>query len=102
MNDLTEILQIIIVAMVCLEEAEIAPDIFMIQHFTERNTGKPASGQIQFCEKNPSTVGDFLKQIRSFKDDVPTSEQYYEDVTKLYENIIDACRQSRSKVTFKE
>ncbi|CAG8491194.1 43034_t:CDS:10 [Gigaspora margarita] len=96
MNDLTEILQIAIVAMVCLEEAEIAPDIFIIQNFTERNTGNPLQDKFNFVKEMDRRiqVGDFLKQIRPFKDDVPPSEQYYEDVTKLYENIIDACRQS--------
>ncbi|KAF0554714.1 interferon-induced very large GTPase 1-like [Gigaspora margarita] len=50
MNDLTEILQIAIVAMARLEKAKIAPDIFMIQHLTERNATKTSSGQINFCE----------------------------------------------------
>ncbi|CAG8736753.1 13642_t:CDS:1, partial [Cetraspora pellucida] len=50
MNDLIEILQIAIVAMARLEKAKIAPDIFMVQHLTERNTAKTSSGQIQLCE----------------------------------------------------
>ncbi|CAG8480116.1 24027_t:CDS:2 [Dentiscutata erythropus] len=128
-----EILQIAIVAMARLEKAEIVPDIFMIQHLTERNTEKTASGQIQFCEAlqnalnftddkdtemgitNSSCLkeinmriqkGDFLKQFRPFKNGAspyaPPSEQYHEDVTKLYESILDACRQPHNKITFKK
>nr|XP_032836334.1 interferon-induced very large GTPase 1-like [Petromyzon marinus] len=50
MRDLTEILQIAIVAMARLEKAKMSPDILMVQHLTERNTSKTSSGQEQFCK----------------------------------------------------
>jgi hypothetical protein len=50
MRDLTEILQIAIVAMARLEKADISPDILMVQHLTERNTEKISSASKQFGE----------------------------------------------------
>ncbi|XP_061434202.1 interferon-induced very large GTPase 1-like [Lethenteron reissneri] len=50
MRELTEILQIAIVAMARLEMAKMSPDIFMVQHLTERNTSKTSSGHEQFCK----------------------------------------------------
>ncbi|CAG8801413.1 15011_t:CDS:1, partial [Racocetra fulgida] len=119
MNDLIEILQIAIVAMARLEKAKIAPDIFMVQHLTERNTAKTSSGQIQLCEALQKALkvadqhdtelgitnanclkilderiqrGELLQQFRSFKNgasiNAPPSDQYHEDVTKLYEEIL--------------
>ncbi|CAG8746196.1 564_t:CDS:2, partial [Gigaspora margarita] len=133
MNDLTEILQIAIVAMARLEKAKIAPDIFMVQHLTERNAAKTSSGQIKFCEALQNALkfadkkyvdvgimnsdclkildkrirkGELLKQFRSFRNGAstyaPPSEQYHEDVTKLYEDILNACKYSRSIVPFKQ
>ncbi|CAG8448381.1 15534_t:CDS:2 [Acaulospora morrowiae] len=93
MNELTEILQIAIVAMARLEENNIAPDIFMIQHLTESNTGKSFSGQTQFYRRIQN--GDFIKQFRPLKNGsssyAPPSEQYHEDVVNLYKDILDAC-----------
>ncbi|RHZ88693.1 hypothetical protein Glove_21g317 [Diversispora epigaea] len=40
MRELTEILQIAIVTMARLEEADIAPDILMVQHVCERNSAR--------------------------------------------------------------
>ncbi|CAG8479801.1 12163_t:CDS:2 [Cetraspora pellucida] len=133
MNDLTEILQIAIVAMARLEKAKIAPDIFMVQHLTERNAAKTSSGQIEFCEALQNALkfadkkfvdvgimnsdclkilderiqkGELHKQFRSFRDGAstyaPPSKQYHEDVTKLYEDILNACKHSRSIVSFKQ
>ncbi|CAG8755503.1 5379_t:CDS:1, partial [Ambispora leptoticha] len=50
MRDLTEILQIAIIAMARLEKAQMAPDIFIVQHLTEKDTSKTASSIDQFCE----------------------------------------------------
>ncbi len=50
MRDLTEILQIAIVAMARLEKADISPDILMVQHLTERNTEKISSASKHFGE----------------------------------------------------
>ncbi|CAN0210923.1 unnamed protein product [Lampetra planeri] len=50
MRDLTEILQIAIVAMARLEEVKMAPDILMVQHLTERNSDMMSSAQNQFCQ----------------------------------------------------
>nr|XP_032834298.1 uncharacterized protein LOC116956641 isoform X1 [Petromyzon marinus]XP_032834300.1 uncharacterized protein LOC116956641 isoform X1 [Petromyzon marinus] len=50
MNNLTEILQIAIVAMARLEQVKMAPDILMVQHLTEVNLTNTSSGQDQFCE----------------------------------------------------
>jgi GTPase Era involved in 16S rRNA processing len=48
MRDLTEILQIAIVAMTRLEKADISPNILMVQHLTERNTEKVSRASEQF------------------------------------------------------
>ncbi|RUP48911.1 hypothetical protein BC936DRAFT_143662 [Jimgerdemannia flammicorona] len=48
MRDLTDILQIAIVAMTRLEEAGMSPDLLMVQHLTERNKGKSSQGTEQF------------------------------------------------------
>jgi GTPase Era involved in 16S rRNA processing len=50
MRDLTEILQIAIVAMARLEKADISPDILMVQHLTERNTEKISGASKLFGE----------------------------------------------------
>jgi hypothetical protein len=50
MRDLTEILQISIVAMARLEKAEIKPDILMVQHLTERNIEKISSASKNFSD----------------------------------------------------
>ncbi|CAG8563982.1 10873_t:CDS:2 [Ambispora gerdemannii] len=133
MRDLTEILQIAIVAMARLEKAEMAPDIFMVQHLTERDTGKTVGGVDQFCKalqnaleiadkkdvemgianskclKNLSDriqKGELLKQFHPFKNGAsayaPPSEQYHEDITKLYKDILDACKHSHNKIEFKQ
>ncbi|CAG8633012.1 9813_t:CDS:2, partial [Ambispora gerdemannii] len=133
MRDLTEILQIAIVAMARLEKAEMAPDIFMVQHLTERDTGKTAIDIDQFCKalqnaleiadkkdvemgianskclKNLSEriqKGELLKQFHPFKNGAsayaPPSEQYHEDITKLYKDILDACKHSHNKIEFKQ
>ncbi|CAG8626245.1 11083_t:CDS:2 [Gigaspora margarita] len=133
MNDLIEILQIAIVAIARLEKAEIAPDILMVQHLTERNEAKTSTGCMEFCkalqkalnctDKNDAELGitnakclkilneriergELLNQFRSFRNGAsayaPPSEQYHEDVTKLYKDILEACKNSRSKVSFKQ
>jgi ribosome biogenesis GTPase A len=50
MRDLTEILQIAIVAIARLEKCDISPDILMVQHLTERNTEKISSATQRFGE----------------------------------------------------
>ena len=51
MNELTEILQIAVVTMTRLEEADIEPDILLVQHLlTEKNSEKLAKSEEQFCE----------------------------------------------------
>ncbi|CAG8542745.1 38784_t:CDS:2 [Gigaspora margarita] len=133
MNNLTEILQIAIVAMAHLEKAEIVPDIFMVQYLSERNMAKTSSGEIQFCEAlqkafkiadqhdaelgitNANCLkilnkriqkGELLYQFHSFRNGAstyaPPSDQYHEDVTKLYEDILKAYKYSHSKVLFKK
>lgn len=48
MRDLTDILQIAIVAMARLEQAGMSPDLLMVQHLTERNKAKSSQGSEQF------------------------------------------------------
>ncbi|OXA58772.1 uncharacterized protein LOC118434886 [Folsomia candida] len=48
-RDLTEILQIVIVTMARLDEAEMTPDILMVQHLTERDATKTLRGSEEFC-----------------------------------------------------
>ncbi|CAG8617673.1 32469_t:CDS:2, partial [Racocetra persica] len=48
MRDLTEMLQIAIVTMARLEKAEIAPDIKMVQHISERNKAKLSEPEENF------------------------------------------------------
>ncbi|CAN0125911.1 unnamed protein product [Lampetra fluviatilis] len=50
MRDLTEILQIAIVAMARLGKVKMAPDILMVQHLTERNSAMMSSAENQFCQ----------------------------------------------------
>ncbi|GES87321.1 interferon-induced very large GTPase 1-like [Rhizophagus clarus] len=47
-RDLTEILQIAIVTMARLEKAEMAPDILMVQHVSERNIAKISEPEEKF------------------------------------------------------
>ncbi|CAG8466051.1 3762_t:CDS:2, partial [Racocetra fulgida] len=49
-RDLTEILQIAIVTMARLEKADIAPDIRMVQHVSERNAEKLSEPEQKFRE----------------------------------------------------
>jgi len=51
MKELTEIMQIAVVTMTRLEQADIAPDMLMVQHLlTEKNSDKLCQGEQQFCE----------------------------------------------------
>jgi GTPase Era involved in 16S rRNA processing len=61
MRDLTEILQIAIVALARLEKADISPDIIMVQHLTERNSEKLTSSIKQF--------GDALEKAINISDE---------------------------------
>ncbi len=56
MRDLTEILQIAIVAMARLEKADVSPDILMVQHLTERNTEKISSASQRFGESLENAI----------------------------------------------
>ncbi|CAG8508208.1 22151_t:CDS:10 [Cetraspora pellucida] len=47
-RDLTEILQIVIVTMARLEKADMAPDILMVQHVSERNIAKLTEPEEKF------------------------------------------------------
>ncbi|CAI2199786.1 5024_t:CDS:1, partial [Funneliformis geosporum] len=47
-RDLTEILQMAIVTMARLEKAEMAPDILMVQHISERNKAKLSEPEEKF------------------------------------------------------
>jgi len=50
-KELTEILQIAVVTMTRLEQADIAPDILLVQHLlTEKNSEKLSQSEEQFCE----------------------------------------------------
>ncbi|CAG8805274.1 4786_t:CDS:1, partial [Dentiscutata erythropus] len=49
-RDLTEILQIAIVTMARLEKADMAPDILMVQHISERNKAKLSEPEEKFRE----------------------------------------------------
>ena len=50
-KELTEILQIAVVTMTRLEQADIAPDILMVQHLlTEKNSEKLSQSEEQFCQ----------------------------------------------------
>ncbi|CAG8562505.1 16559_t:CDS:2, partial [Cetraspora pellucida] len=57
MRDLTEILQIVIVTMARLEKANMAPDILMVQHVSERNIAKLTKPE----EKFQNAVQEALK-----------------------------------------
>ncbi|RHZ83314.1 hypothetical protein Glove_97g122 [Diversispora epigaea] len=48
MRELTEILQIAIITMARLEEADIAPDILMVQHVSERNSARLSEPEENF------------------------------------------------------
>ena len=50
MNSLTEILQIAIVTMARLDEANMSPDILLVQHMNERNVNKLTQATEQFRE----------------------------------------------------
>jgi GTPase Era involved in 16S rRNA processing len=50
MRDLTEILQIAIVAIARLEKVDISPDLLIAQHLTERNAGKISIATKQISE----------------------------------------------------
>lgn len=56
MSSLTEILQIAIVSMARLEEAEISPDILLVQHLNESNESKLQASIHQFCEAIKSAI----------------------------------------------
>ncbi|CAG8483300.1 10119_t:CDS:2 [Acaulospora morrowiae] len=113
MNDLTEILQIAIVAMARLEKNNIAPDIFMIQHLTESNMRNTVSGQTRFCEALRKAIeitnikdseigitnseclkeidrriqmGDFIKHFRPFKDG---PSPYAPPSEQYHEDVVD-------------
>jgi len=50
-KELTEILQIAVVTMTRLEQADMAPDILLVQHLlTEKNSEKLSQSEEQFCE----------------------------------------------------
>ncbi|CAI2165824.1 7036_t:CDS:2 [Funneliformis geosporum] len=115
MRDLTEILQIAIVTMACLEKAGMAPNIFMVQHISKRNVSRLSEPEKKFR----AALKDALKiakekdiemgisnidclQILDERIRKGPSEQYHEDVVNLYNSIIEDCKNSKNKIEFSE
>jgi hypothetical protein len=100
MRDLTEILQIAIVAIARLEKAEISPDIMMVQHLTERNIEKISA------LRQTIASGKLFHQFRPFKNGAsvnsPPSEEYHQDVVDLYNSIIDIAKKSNAITDFND
>lgn len=118
MRDLTDILQIAIVAMARLEQAGMSPDLLMVQHLTERNMAKSSNSTEQFRqaldkalevatqkEDEIGTAGanclqnlmmrlqpgqnSMLKQFRPFKDG---ASAYAPPSVQYHEDVIDLYR----------
>ena len=72
-RELTEILQIAVVTMTRLEQADISPDILMVQHLlTEKNSEKLCQSEEQFCQAIRNAIDladtkDFQVGVKSAK-----------------------------------